>query len=131
MENTLMRRTQGFDYYIARRRAAFRLKLLLQHSLVIGLGGTQRIGGFEFRTQGAANKLSGRFEPTVQKNCPRNRFKDISQQRILLPAATLLLATSETQEITEPQCLRCFSERRSTHQPVLHAREFTFSACGV
>src|SRR5437762_3556942 len=96
VENTLMRRTQGFDYYVPRGRPAFSLQTLLEHGLIVGICGGERIGAFQFIPQRVTNKPCCCFQSTVQKDRTGNRFKHIGQQSILLPAATLLFATSET-----------------------------------
>jgi len=41
-----MRRTQGFDYCITRRGAAFGLKLFLKHRLVVRFGCGERVSAF-------------------------------------------------------------------------------------
>ena len=65
MENTLMRRTEGFDYCVAGSRAAGGLQTLLKHGLVVCLSGGQGISPFQLIPQGITNKTSSSFEPAV------------------------------------------------------------------
>src|SRR5215467_13130002 len=113
-----MRRTQCFDYRVTWRRPAFRLKFFLQHRFVVRFRGTQRVGRFEFRPEGAANELSRRFESAIEKDRARDRFENISQQSILLPSTTLFFAAPETEKLAELQSLRRFGERWRTDEPV-------------
>src|SRR5690242_16655259 len=105
VEDTLMRRPEGFDHCVARRGPMLGLKFLLQHRLVIGLRGAQRIRGFELSPQRTTNKLRRSFESTVEKNRARDGFENIGEQRVLVAAATLLFTATEAQEVAELQSL--------------------------
>ena len=126
-----MWRTQRFDYRVARCRTSFRLELLLQHCFVISLCCGEWIRAFKFVSKRMTNKMRRCFETTVEKDRSRNRLEHISQKRVLLTAATLFLATPETQKLAKPQSLRSVRKRRRTNQTMLHAREFAFGATRI
>src|SRR5205085_11040438 len=96
MEYTLMRRTEGFDHCVSRSSPTVCLQMFLEHRFVIRLGGTQRVGALQFIPQRVTNKFGCCFESTIKKDRARNCLKHVGQQRILLPAATLLFTTTET-----------------------------------
>ena len=126
-----MRRTERFDYGVARRRAAFGLKLFLQHRLVIGFRCRQRIGGCQLVSQRMTNETRRRLEPAVLKDRAGDRFKHVGQQSVLLPPAALLFSPPETQKIAKVQRLRRLRKRRRTDKAVFHPRQLAFGAAGM
>src|ERR1044072_1108012 len=126
-----MRRTQGFDYRVARRRAAFSLKLLLEHRLIVCFGCSQRVSAFQLIPQRITDKTSRCFETAVEKYRSRDRFKHVSQQCVLMAPAALLFTPSETKEVAEVQLLRSLGQRRRTDKAMLHSRQLAFSPAGI
>src|SRR5690242_7125455 len=123
-----MRRTERLDHCVAGRGAAFRLQLLLQHRFVIRFRGAQRIGGFELGPERTTNKLRRCLKSAVGEDRARDRFENVREQRVLVPATALLFTASEAQEVAELQTLRGFGEGRRAYETMLHPRELTFSA---
>ena len=115
-----MRRTEGFDYCVTRRRATFGLKFFLEHGFVVGLRGAQRIGCFEFGAQGATNELRCGFESAVEKDRAGDCFEHISQQCVLLAPAAFFFSATETKKFAEFQTLRSFGECGRAHEAMFH-----------
>src|ERR1051325_986524 len=126
-----MRRTKGFDYCVTRSRPSFSLESLLEHRLVISLRRRQRVRACQLVSQGVTNKTRCGFQTAIQKDRTGDRFKHVRQQSILLPATTLLFSTSEAQKLAQLQSLGSIGQRRSTHETMLHARQFTLGAAGI
>ena len=74
------------------------------------------------------NEISSRGQTAINKNCAGQRLQHVSQQRILAAAAALLFTATKAQKVAEVQPQRRCRQSRRTHQPMLHAREFAFSA---
>src|ERR1700730_8605956 len=96
-----MRWSRGFHNRIARCRLTLGLQFLLQHGLVVGFGGGDRVNLLEFFDQPAPDKGGRRAESTVQKNRARYCLKDIGQQRVFATAAALFFTPTKTQEVAE------------------------------
>ena len=101
VENTLMRRTEGFDYCVTRSRASFSLQALLKHGFIVRLRGGKRISAFQLIPQRITNKTSRRFKSPVQKYRAGDRFKHVRQQSIFMSTAALLFTASEAQKLAE------------------------------
>src|SRR5262249_6097383 len=123
-----MRRTEGFDYCITRRRPAGGLQTFLQHRFVVGFRCCQRIGAFQLIAERITNKPGSGFETTVQEDRSGGGFEYICQQGILLSATALFFAPSESKKLAKVQFERSLSKCRRAHESMLHARQFTFSA---
>ena len=101
VKDSLMWRPERFNNRVTRSGPAFSLELFLQHGLVISVGSRKRIGGSQLVTQCMTDETSRCFQSAVLKNRARDRLEHVRQQRILLPAATLLFSASEPQKLAE------------------------------
>jgi len=77
------------------------------------------------------DKLSGGFQSTIEKDGAGDSFENVGEQSMLATPAALLFSATETNELAELKCDRSFRQSRSTHQSMLHAREFAFGGSWV
>ena len=131
VEHSFVWRAQRFDHRVLRRRLVIRLQLLLEHGLRISSSRCDRISGAQFFSQRLLNKFSGGFQSTIEIDGPSDSFKNVGEQSMLATAAALLFSAPETKELAELKCDRSSRQSRSTHQSMLHAREFAFGGARV